>query len=134
MLFGLFYYMSILVRIFNTKVFCFLFVCWLVSFMICQLLLGYLIPKSSFFVCVLVGWFYNMSTLVRIFNTKVFSFLFECWLVGFMICQFLLGYVIPESFFSFCVLVGWFYDMSILDRIFNTKVFVFCLCAGRLVL
>ena len=102
--------------------------------MICQFLLGYLIPKSSFFACVLVGWFYDMSTLVRIFNTKLFSFLFECWLVGFMICQFLLGYLISESFFSVCVMVGWFYDMSILVRIFNTKVFFFCLCAGWLVL
>ena len=112
----LFYDMSTLVRLFSTKVFCFLFLCWLVGFMICQLFLGYLIPKSSFFVCVLVGLFYNMSTLVRIFYTKLFSFLFECWLVGFMICQLLLGYLIPESFFSVCVLVGWFYDMSILDR------------------
>ena len=57
--------------------------------MICQLLLGYLIPKSSIF-CLCVGWlvgwlvdcFYDMSTLVRIFNTKVFSFLFVCLLVG----------------------------------------------------
>ena len=100
--------MSILVRIFNTRVF--------------------------FSVCVLVGWFYNMSTLVRIFNTKVFSFLFECWLVGFMICSFLLGYLIPKSSFFVCVLVGWFYDMSILVKIFNTKVFFFCLCVGWLVL
>ena len=43
----------------------------------------------SFFVSVLVGRFYDMSTLVRIFNTKVFSFLFVRWLVGFMICQLL---------------------------------------------
>ena len=70
--------------------------------MIRQLLLGYLIPKSSFFVCVLVGWFYNMSTLVRILNTKVFFFLFVCWLVAFMTCQFLLRYLIPMSSF-FCV-------------------------------
>ena len=75
-----------------------------------------------------------MSTLVRIFNNKVFSFLFECWLVGFMICQFLLGYLIPKSSFFVCVLVGWFYDMFILVRIINTKVFLFCLCVGWLVL
>ena len=56
--------MSTLVRIFTTKIFSFFFVCWLVGFMICQLLLGYLIPMSSFFVCVLVGWFFDMSTLV----------------------------------------------------------------------
>ena len=98
--------MSTLVRIFNTKFFSFLFVCWLVSFMICQLLLGYLIPMSSFFVCVLVCRFYDMSTLVRIFNTKVFSFLLVCWLVGFMICQLLLGYLIPKSSL-FCLCVGW---------------------------
>ena len=61
-------------------------------------------PMSSFFVCVLVGWFYDMSTLVRIFNTNF-------------------------SFFD-CVLVRWFYDMSILIRIFNTKVFSFFLCVG----
>ena len=151
---GWFYDMSILVRIFNIKVFSFLFVCWLVGFMICQFLLGYLILKSSFFVCVFVGWFYDISTLVRIFNTKVFSFLFVCWLVGFMICQLLLGYLIPESsLFQFvcwlvgfmicqcllgylipkssffvCVLVGWFYDMSTLVRIFNTRVFSFSVC------
>ena len=77
--------------------------------MICQFLLGYLIPKSSLF-------------------------LFVCWLVGFMICQLLLGYLIPESSFSACVSVGWFYDMSILVRIFNTKIFFFCLCVGWLVL
>ena len=57
--------------------------------MICQLLLGYLIPTSSFFVCVLVGWFYDMLILVRIFKTKVSFFLFVCWLVGLMICQLL---------------------------------------------
>ena len=54
--------------------------------MICQLFLGYLIPKSSLF-------------------------LFVCWLVGFMICQFLLGYLIPKSHFFVSVLVGWFHDM-----------------------
>ena len=159
--------------------------CWLVGFMICQFLLGYLIPKSSFFVCALVGWFYDMSTLVGIFNTKALSFLFVCWLVGFMVCQFLLRYVIPKSSFLFLcwlvgfmicqlllgylipkstlflfvcwlvgfrisqlllgylmpkssfsvrVLVGWFYYMSILIRIFNTNVFFFCLCVGWLVL
>ena len=48
--------------------------------MICQFLLGYLIPKSSF--------------------------LFVCWLVSF-ICKFLLGYLIPKSSFFICVLVGW---------------------------
>ena len=75
--------MSTLVRIFNTKVFSFLFVCWLVGFMICQLLLGYLIPKSSlFFVCLLVGRFHDMSTLVRIFNTNVFFF---CLCVGWLV-------------------------------------------------
>ena len=81
MLVGRFHDISTLVRIFSTKVFFFWFVCWLVGFMICQLLLGYLIPKSSFFVCVLVGLFYNMSILIMIFNTKVFSF-FVCvgWL------------------------------------------------------
>ena len=47
----------------------FLFVCWLVGFMICQLLLGYLVPKSSLFFCLLVGRFHDISTLVRIFNT-----------------------------------------------------------------
>ena len=49
--------------------------------MIYQLLSGYLIPKSSFFGCVLLGLFYNMSILIMIFNTKVFSF-FVCvgWL------------------------------------------------------
>ena len=78
--------MSTLVRIFNTKVFSFLFVCWLVGW--------------------LVGWFYDMSTLVSIFNTKDFSFLFVCWLVGFMICQLLLGYLIPKSSL-FCLCVGW---------------------------
>ena len=68
--------MSTLVRLFNTKVFSFLFVCWLVGFMICQLLLGYLIPKSSLF-CLSV-------------------------LVGFMICQLLLGYLVPKfSLFFF---------------------------------
>ena len=77
--------------------------------MICQFLLGYLILKYSFFLCVLVGWFYDMSTLVRIFNTKVLSFFV-------------------------CVLVGWFYNMSTLVRILNTKVFFFCLCVGWLVL
>ena len=77
--------------------------------MLCQFLLGYLIPKSSFFVPVFVGSFYVMSILVRIFNTKVF-------------------------FFSVCVLVGWFYDMSTLVRIFNTKVFFFCSRVGWLVL
>ena len=56
--------------------------CWLVGFMICQLLLGYLIPKSSFFVFVLVGLFYDISILVGILNTKVFFFcLFVGWLV-----------------------------------------------------
>ena len=64
--------------------------------MICQFLLGYLIPKSSLF-CLCVGWLvclFYMSTLVRIFNTKVFFFclcvgwLFG-WLFGFMICQLL---------------------------------------------
>ena len=172
---GWFYDMSTLVRIFNIKVFCFLFVCWLVGFMIWQFLLGYLIPKSPFFVFVLAGWFHDMSTLVRIFNTKVFCFsvcvlvgrfydmsilvrifntkvfffLFVCWLVGwlvgsFMICQLLLGYLIPR-FSLFCLfvcwlvvwlvgwLIGWFY-MSTLVRIFNTKVFSFCLCVGWLVL
>ena len=142
MLVGWFYDVSTFVRIFNTKVFSFLFVCWLVGFMIyqfllgylipmssflfvswlvgfmiCQLLLGYLIPKSSLF-CLCVGWwFYDMSTLVRIFNMKVFSFLFVCWLVGW--------------------LVGWFYDMSTLFRIFNMKVFYFffvCWLVGWLVL
>ena len=54
----------------------------------------------------LVGLFYDMSTLVRIFNTKVFSFLFVCLLVGFMICQFLLGSLIPKSS-VFCLCVGW---------------------------
>ena len=98
--------MSTLVRIFSTKVFSFFFVCWLVGFMICQLLLGYLIPKSSLFLCVMVGRFYDMSALVRIFNTKVLSFLFVCWLVGFMICQLLLGYLIPKSSL-FCLCVGW---------------------------
>ena len=87
------YDMSIVVRIFNTKVFSFLFLCWLVGFMICQFLLGYLIPKSSFFVCVLVGWFYDVSILVRIFNIKVFSFLFVCWLVGWFIGWLVLRYV-----------------------------------------
>ena len=62
---------------------------------------------------------------MRIFNTKVFSFLFVCLLVG---------YLIPKSSFFVCVLVGWFYDMFILVRIFNTKVFLFCLCVGWLVL
>ena len=47
-----------------------------------------------------------MSTLVRIFNTKVFSFLFVCWFVGFMICQLSLGYLIPKSSL-FCSCVGW---------------------------
>ena len=47
--------MSILVRIFNTKIFSFFIVCWLVGFMICHLLLGYLMPKSSLF-CLCVGW------------------------------------------------------------------------------
>ena len=47
-----------------------------------------------------------MSTLVRIFNTKVFSFLFACWFVGFMICQLSLGYLIPKSSL-FCSCVGW---------------------------
>ena len=107
-LIGWFYDMSTLVRIFNTKVLSFLFVSWLVDFMICQILLGYLIPKSSHFDCVLVGWFCDMSTLVRIFNTKV-------------------------SFFV-CVLVGWFHDMSTLVRIFNTNVFFGCLCVRWLVL
>ena len=51
-----------------------------------------------------------------------------------MICQFLLGYLIPMSSFFVCMLVGWFYDMSILVRIFNTNVFFFCLCFGWLVL
>ena len=105
---GSFYIMSILVRIFNTKVFSFLFVFWLVGFMICQFLLGYLIPKSSFF-------------------------LFVCWLVGFMICQLLLGYLIQKSSFFVRVLVGWVFDIRILVRIFNTKVFFFCLCVGWLV-
>ena len=102
--------MSNLVRIFNTKFFSFLFVRWLVGFVICQLLLGYLIPKSSLFFCLLVGWFHDMSTLVRIFNTKVFSFLFVCWLVGW--------------------LVGLFYDMLTLVRLFSTKVlsFLFVCC------
>ena len=78
---GRFYDMSTLVRILNTKVFSFLFV---------------------FF-----GRFYDMSTLVRIFNTKVFSFFFcMCWLVGFMICQLLLGYLIPKSSL-FCSCVDW---------------------------
>ena len=125
MLVGWFYDMSTLVRIFSTKVFSFFFVCWFVGFMIYQLLLGYLIPKPSFFVFVLFGWFYDMSTLVRIFSTKVFSSFFVCWLVGFMIYQLLLGYLIPKSSFFVCVLVGWFYDMSVLVRIFNTKVFSF---------
>ena len=53
--------------------------------MIYEFLLGYLIPKSSFFVCVLVGWLYDMSILVGIFNTKDFSFLFVCWLVGWLV-------------------------------------------------
>ena len=128
MLVGWFYDMSILVRIFNTKVVPFLFVCWYVGFMICQLLLGYLIPKSSFFVRVLVRWFYGMSILVKIFNTKVFFIVFV--LVGFMICQFLLGYLIPKFSFFVCVLVGWFCYMSTLVRIFSTKVFIFCLCVG----
>ena len=93
--------------------------------MICSSLLGYLIPKSFFFVCVLVGWFYDTSTLVRIFNTKVFFFcLCVGWLV-FIICQLLLGYLIPKSSFFVCVLVGCFYDMSILVKIFNTNVFFF---------
>ena len=96
--------------------------------MICSFLLGYLIPKSFFFVCVLVGWFYDMSTLVRIFNTKVFFFLFVCWLVGFMICQLLLGYLIPKSSFFVCVLVGWFYDMSILVKILIPKSSFLFLC------
>ena len=108
-------------------IFLFLIVCLLDDFMICQFLLGYLIPKSSLFLCVLVGWIYDMSTLVRIFNTKFFSFLFVCWLVGFMICQVLLGYLIPMSSFFVCVLVCRFYDMSTLVRIFNTKVFSFLL-------
>ena len=76
--------------------------------MICKFLLGYLIPKSSFFVCVLVGWFYDIATLIRIFNTKVFFFV--------------------------CMLVGWFYDMSIPVRIFNIKVFFFCSCVRWFVL
>ena len=50
--------------------------------MICKFLLGYLIPKSSFFVCVLVGWFYDIATLIRIFNTKV---LFFCLYVGWLV-------------------------------------------------
>ena len=61
---------------------------------------------SSFFVRVLVGWFYDMSVLVRILNTKVFSFLFVCWLVGFLICQLLFGYLIPK-YSLFCLCVGW---------------------------
>ena len=89
--------------------------------MICQSLLGYLIPKSSLF-CLCVG-------------------LLVGWLVGFIICQPLLGYLIPK-FSLFCLfvcwlvvwlvgrLIGWFYDMSTLVRIFNTKVFFFCLCVG----
>ena len=115
---------------------------WLVGSMICQLLLGYLVPKFSLFclfVCWLVVWlvgwlicwFYYMSTLVRIFNTKVLSFLFVSWLVGFMICQLLLGYLIPKSSLFDSVLVGWFCDMSTLVRIFNTKVsFFLCLLVG----
>ena len=76
--------------------------------MICSFLLGYLRPKSSFlFLCWLVGWLYEMSILVR--------------------------YLIPKSSFFVHVLVGWFYDMSILVRIFNTKVSFFCLCVGWLV-
>ena len=118
--------MSTLVRIFNTKDFSLLFVCWLVGFMIWHFLLRYLIPKFSLFcLCVgwlvgwLVGWFYDMSTLVRIYNTKVFSFLFVCcWLVVWLV-----GW-----------LIGWFYDMSTLVRIFYTNVFFFCLCVGWLVL
>ena len=117
--------MSILVRIFNTKVICFLFVCWLVGFMICQFLLGYLIPKSPFlFVCWLVG-FMICQLLLGYLIPKSTLFLFVCWLVGFMICQLLLGYLIPKSSFSVCVLVCWFIDMSTLVRIFNTKVFSF---------
>ena len=76
----------------------------------------------------LVGWFYDMSILVRIFNTKVFSFLFVCWLVGFMIYQFLLGYLRLKAPLFVCVLVGWFYDLSTLVRISNTKVFSFSVC------
>ena len=75
-----------------------------------------------------------MSTLVRIFNTKVFSFLFVCWLVGFMICQLLLGYLLPKSSLFFFLLVCRFLDMSTLVRIFNTNVFFFCSCVGWLVL
>ena len=51
-----------------------------------------------------------------------------------MICQFLLGYLIPKSSFLVRVFVGSFYDMSILVRIFDTNVFFFCLCVGWLVL
>ena len=47
-----------------------------------------------------------------------------------MICQFLLGYLIPKSSL-FCFCVGWLvFDMSTLVRVFNTKVFFFCLCVG----
>ena len=131
MLIGWFYDMSTLVRIFNTKVFSFLFVCWLVVFMICQLLLGYLLPESSlfffllvgrfhdmltlvrifntnvFFFCLCVCWlFYDMSVLVRILNTNVFSFFCVCWLVGFLICQLLFGYLI-RKYSLFCLCVGW---------------------------
>ena len=105
--------------------------------MICQLLLGYLIPMFSLFVCVLVGWFYDMSILVRIFNTKVFSFLFVCvlvgWLVGFMICQLFLGYLIPKSsFFFVCWLVGFMICQFLLGYLIP-KFSLFCLFVGWLV-
>ena len=102
---------------------------------ISQILLGYLIPKTFLFVCVLVGWFYDVSNFVRIFNTNVFSFLFVCWLVGFMIYQFLFGYLIPMSSFLF---VSWLFGFMICQLLLGyliPKSSLFCLMlVGWLVL